>query len=246
MRSASIAEWIVGRFTNKSRASSIIGDLVELRLQKGSLWFWWSLAEVLLLLTGRRLTAFVAAFYAGSWTLNAFLMAIQGVHAQHRPPEYPWMPVFLALSWIGAFLWLVLLYVAIRYGFEDKLTQVSLASTAIVTVILYYWWQPVVLAISFVLSIFVVTASIANKQRLKAALALMIAVAAGFGGGLIAQYIAVRYAHFVVTGPMGDMQLQTHPSITCVGFCVWLMATWSTISVCSLLHTRLMRSKLLN
>ena len=246
MRSHAIAEWIVGRFTSKGRAASILGDLEELKPQKGRLWFWLSLTGVVLSLTWRRLIAFVAALYAGSWAFGAFQVAILGVHAQHRPPEYPWMPVFLAISWVGAFLWLILLYAAIRYGLQDKLTQASLASTAIVTVILYCWWQPVVLAVSIAMTIFVVAASIANKQRLKAALALTVAVAAGFGGGFVATRMAALYAHSVITGPMGDVELRTHPSIGWVTFCALLMAAWSTTSVCSLVHTRLMRSKLHN
>ncbi len=62
MHSASIAEWIVGRFTSGKRAASIVGDLLELESQNGALWFWLSLARVVLALAWRWPLAFVAAF----------------------------------------------------------------------------------------------------------------------------------------------------------------------------------------
>jgi hypothetical protein len=102
MHSASIAEWIVARFTSEKRAASIVGDLLELKPQKGPLWFWISLARVIVALGWRRPLASIAAFYAASWAFGGFQMAIWGIHAQHRPPD-PWIGVFGVLSTAGPF-----------------------------------------------------------------------------------------------------------------------------------------------
>jgi hypothetical protein len=70
MHSSSIAEWIVARFTDKQRAASMVGDLVELEPQKGPPWFWFSLVRVVISLAWRRCLAFIVAPYAGLWMLG--------------------------------------------------------------------------------------------------------------------------------------------------------------------------------
>jgi hypothetical protein len=190
MHSASIAEWIVTRFTSEKRAASIVGDLLELKPQKGPWWFWLSAAGIVFALVWRRPLAFITAFYAGAWAIGGFQTAIAGVHAQHRPPEFPWMHVFTVLSAAGTILLFLLVYAAIRYGFRDRVTQIALALTGLATALIYYWWQPAVLVACAALSIGVVVVSILSSERRRAALVLLVVVVAGFGGGLLAMYLA--------------------------------------------------------
>ena len=243
MHSASIAEWIVGRFTSEKRAAAIVGDLLELKPQKGIFWFWLSLARVVLAHAWRRPLAFLAAFYAGAWALGAFQMAIFGIHAQHRPPEHPWIPVFIVLSAADTFLLLLLVYAAIRYGFRDRVTQFALALTGLATAIIYYWWLPAILIACIALSICVVVASILSSERRRAALVVLVVVVVGFGGGLLAIYLAGQYQHFVYPGLMGSREMREHPSVLWVGFCMLLTAAWMMTTACSRMHDRLMRKQ---
>jgi hypothetical protein len=240
MHSASIAEWIVARFTSEKRAASIVGDLQELKPQKGSFWFWLSASQIVIALVWRRPLAFIAAFYAGAWAFGGFQMAIVGVHAQHRPPQYPWVPVFMVLSATATFLLFLLVYAAIRYGFHDQVTQFALALTASAATVIYYWWQPTVLIAGIVLSVVSVVVSMFSSERRRAALVLLGAVVVGSGGGLLALYLGSAYQHFVIPGLMGDREFREHPSVEWVGLCCLLLAAWMMTTTCSRMHNWLM------
>lgn len=244
MRSASIAEWMIGRLTSKKRATSVVGDLIELRPQKGLVWFWVSLVRVMLSLCWRRALGFVVAFYALNWMLAAFQTAFMGAHTQHRPLEYPWIPVFTVLAPAGAFSWMVLMYAAIRYGFQDRVTQFALASTALVTAVIFYWWQPVILSVCIALSICLMLVSILKREHRKAALVLLATVTIGLGSGVLGIYLVARYQHFVYSGAWGDKEMHAHPSVPWMAFCMYLMVAWTTMTVCARMHDWSVRNKL--
>jgi hypothetical protein len=86
MHSSSIAEWIVAHFTDKQRAASIVGDLLELEPHKGPLWFWLSLVRVVISLAWRKSLAFIVAPYAGLWILGKLTAALQDAYMRHAPP----------------------------------------------------------------------------------------------------------------------------------------------------------------
>lgn len=180
MPSASIAEWIVGRFTSKKRATSVVGDLVELQPQKGLLWFWASLARIVVSLSWRRILGFVAAyFFVAACYLRGW--GFGGKYGPDRPPEHLWRPTIAllslfgtlwtplisVLSFVGIFLWMTLIYAAIRYGTQDRVTQLSLASTGLITAVVFYWWQPVILYVCLCLSLCVAAVSILKTNIVK-------------------------------------------------------------------------------
>jgi hypothetical protein len=243
MHSASIAEWIIARFTSAKRAASIVGDLLELKPQKGPLWFWLSAVRVVIALVWRRPLAFIAAFYVGAWALGGFQIAIAGVHMQHRPPQHLWMPVLTALSAAATILLFLLVYAAIRYGFRDRVTQIALALTGLATVVIYYWWQPAVLVACAALNSGVVVASILSSERRRAALVLLAVVVVGFGGGLLAMYLDTQYQHFVYPGLVGGRELREHPSLLWMDFCLLLLAAWMMTTACSRMHNWLMGNR---
>src|SRR5579863_667574 len=43
MRSIHVAEWILGLVTNRERAASTVGDLVEQTPARGAVWFWFGI-----------------------------------------------------------------------------------------------------------------------------------------------------------------------------------------------------------
>src|SRR6516164_5665117 len=61
MPNAALAEWLIARFTDGSRAASAVGDLLELAPERGSFWFWWCIARIIFSFTWRRLLAFAVA-----------------------------------------------------------------------------------------------------------------------------------------------------------------------------------------
>ncbi len=166
MHSSSIAEWVVSRFIDRQRAASIVGDLLESKPQKGSIWiwFWFSLARIIVSHGWRWPVGFIAAFYSGMWALGKFQMVLFGVHAAHRPPEYPWEPVFTVLSAFGGLSWMVFFYAAVRYGVGDRVTQLGFASAGLSTVIICCWWQPSTLATCIALTICAVAVSIFHRE----------------------------------------------------------------------------------
>jgi hypothetical protein len=58
MSKVDIAEWILSFTTNRERAASTAGDLLEESLPQGSVCFWWSLARTTTSLIWRELTLY--------------------------------------------------------------------------------------------------------------------------------------------------------------------------------------------
>jgi hypothetical protein len=233
MRSEFVAEWILARFTTRSRAASIVGDLLENRSEKGNLWFWRSFAGIVLVVAWRRPLAFVAAFYLGLHSIRALSMPIYGVHAAHRPPE-AWIPVFAILAWIGTLLWMTVPYAVIRFGLGDSFAQIALVFCGLVTTIILYWWIPAVLATCLVLGFSLITASMFVAQPRRAFVALTVATAFGFAGGLLTLFLAGLYQKHLYPGPVAEINSR-------VLDCAPLLATWILTTGCSRAHHLFLR-----
>ena len=244
MDSVAIAEWIVSRLTTTSRAVSIVGDLAELKPEKGSCWFWLSLAGVVLSLGWRRPLAFLAAFYVGNWAFYCFQIANVGIHTRHRPPDYPWMPVFCALWLVAAVLYAVLFYTAIRFGPRDRLTRFAGCFGLLVAGVIYFWWLPAILASLVLTAALAVSTSMITSQRRWTALALLTTVAVGCASQMLGLYLAALYQNLLSRGrPMGSNDLITHPSLNWVTFSLMLLAMWVTTTACARIHAWLLREK---
>ncbi len=242
MLSDAFAEWVVRRWTSQRRAASIVGDLVELRPQKGSLWFWMALAGAVLRLAWRPILATVAGFYAGAYALSFFQMAIWGIRVQHHPAGYAWTPVFSVFNGGGAIVCLVLVYAAIRYGVRDRLTQLAVVLAGLCTPIAYLWWKPVVLITCIALIAGVLAASLLDRAWRRAASILAVVTAAGCAGGLLALYLASQYQRFVYAGPWGDKEMRMHPSVLWVTFLLMFATGWLLMALCARMHRRLFES----
>jgi hypothetical protein len=247
MHTASTAEWILCRLTTKERAASMVGDLVEIAKQKGKLWFWFSVAGVALSLFWRRPIAFFAAFYVGSWTLNLFMMAAISIYSQHLPPA-SWMNMFNALVLVGSTECALSIYAAIRYGLQERITQMALIWTGLVTTVIYFWWQPVVLGVCIAVSVFIATVSMLTDKRrmelLVVFLAVLIASATRWLAMLPAayyQYYLGRHLHIY----WGSREVQEHPSVIWAAFCMMILGTWMATTAWSRMHNWLMRKQML-
>jgi hypothetical protein len=241
MRTASTAEWILCRVTTKERAASMVGDLVEIEKQKGLLWFWLSIARIALSLYWRRPLAFVAAVYAQLWIFNRFSVEIWGIDSPHR---MAYSTSFCrAINGAGIILWIVLSYAAIRYGFRDRLTQLAMGLTGVVTLFIYFWWLPVAAAICAVLFGLIVVVSVLNRDRRNAAMVLLVTVPVGLAGGLLVMFLGSACPLIFYLIPKGDGRLQEFIYVYYMAFLVFFMTPWVTTAACSRMHNWMIRSQ---
>ena len=243
MCNASVAEWIVSRFTSKERATSIVGDLVELESQKGAMWFWLSIARVLLSLCWRRVLGLAAVLYMSGWTYAHFQMVLFGIHSRHRPMEV-WVEALLMLAFVGILLWIMLVYGAISYGMRDRATQMTLLWAVLITSIIFFWLKPTALAACLALGLILAWSSMSNLENRRAMLVLTATTVTGAASGFVAAYAGGRYQTFVYPGPLGPKELAAHPSIVWAHICLLLIVVWNTTTVYSRIHARMTRNTL--
>jgi hypothetical protein len=244
MRNASIAEWILCRITSKKRASSIVGDLVEIGERKGTLWFWLSLCGVVLASVWRQPLAFVAAFYAGGWTFGWFMMANCSIYSLHCATGL-WDRAFGTLLFTASTLWALFSYAAIRYGVLDRTAQLSVVWAGLITTVIYFWWQPVVLGLCIAAAFLIVLTSILRSSFRREALALFISIAVGAAVRFLAvipaglyQYYLGRHFHIPV---WGGPEVREHPSLGWVYIGTVALSLLVATSVWSRMHNWLMR-----
>ena len=173
-------EWIIARFTDRSRAAAIVGDLFEGAAEQGTLWFWLSVTGILLSLSWRSLIGSVTRFF-GLYFVHALPMPLYSVHAVHRPPEL-WVPFFGLLGALCMVLWVAAPYAAVRYGFRDSFAQLALMLCALVTTVIFYWWIPAVDVTCLAVALSILFCSGLFAERRRAFLALAVALALGLGG----------------------------------------------------------------
>jgi hypothetical protein len=246
MDNAAIAEWILRRLTDKERAASVVGDLVEIGERKGAIWFWLSLTGVALSLVWRRPLAFLVAFYAGMWTFSWFAVAGCSIYSPHCPPGR-WEAVLDTLVWIGSTLWAAALYASIRYGILDRTTQITIVWAGLATAAIYFWWQPFVLGLCIAAALLIVSASIAKRSLRKVAFVVMVSITAwsalrvlALAPGALYQNWLGRRLHIPI---WGGREVQEHPSLGWVYLCMILLSFLLATSIWSRLHNWLMRSQ---
>jgi hypothetical protein len=134
MRKTPIAEWLLARITDPTRAAAIMGDLVELSSTRGRLWFWTAYARTLVTLGWRTpIAAFLLAiasmrFFSG--TVIRWLMYRRSSHLMDAG-LFGNTHVRL-LSWnlcmvMAQFLTFALPFIIVRFGMRNRLTQLSCA-----------------------------------------------------------------------------------------------------------------------
>lgn len=237
MRSAICAEWIIARFTDRSRAVGIVGDLLEAPTQREGFWFWLSVAGIVLSLIWRRAIAFIAAFYVGlAWRMfatRAFYYA--GYPGPRLHPWSPWEPLF-SVIWFGAALSMVSSYAAIRYGLHDKFVQLALGFCGLITIVIICWRKPVVTTAIILLTLAILAASVRFAKWSRALAALTPALVLSFGGGLLAFSLRAAVENIFSYSLAGS---DLNRTIVNIGF--WSLSAWITMTACASMHDRLRR-----
>lgn len=243
MRSASSAEWIISRCTSKGRASAMVGDLLELVPEKGVAWFWLATIQIVLSLVWRSSLGYVAAFFAGLRALGALQLPIYGMHWQHRPPV-SWQPVFGWLGSIGIISWMVLPYAAIRFGVRDRVTQLTFATTCLITATIYLWWVKPILIVCIIFGVLLALCFSLAPECQRATVVVAGTFATGLGALLLAMYLVTLYQRLLIPGPAGSAELRAHPSVQWVFGLVYGLMVLSVTSVCSRMHAPFLEGQL--
>lgn len=242
MHSDRMAEWLLSRWTRRQRAAAIVGDLLEIREQKGALWYWLALAGAVLRLAWRPVVATVAGFYAGAYAFSFFQLAIWGVHVRHTPAaDYAWTPAFSVLSGCGAIMCLVLVYTAIRYGIHDRLSQLALVLTALSVPLAWWWWKPPVVAACLVCLVAAILLSFLHRELRRAMPILGAVLGVGITGGLLTVYAIDRF--FLLMAETGHREILMHPEIGWGIVSLALITAALMMATCSRLHARLLEKQ---
>ncbi len=69
---------------------------------------------------------------------------------------------------------------------------------------------------------------------------LVVAVATGFSGGLLAMFLTNKYQYFLYAGPWGDEEVRAYPSLGWVTVSLIVMTIWMVTAACSRMHHWLM------
>jgi hypothetical protein len=224
------AEWMIARFTDRCRAAGIVGDLLEAAAERGTLWFWLSVARILLSFCWRRAIAFIAAVYAAQFSIAAFRALVFGIRAVHRPRD-PWEPLLFSLTVFATLLWTAAAYAAVRYGLRDKFAHLALGFCVLISMAIFYWWSRIVMVTCISLAFFIVIASTRPAQWRRALVALAVALLFGFAGLRLSLYL-----HWV-----SEVFIYTYPQTHYVEVCRELFAVWTMTTACAWTHHLLLR-----
>jgi hypothetical protein len=125
-----LAERLLARITDPTRAAAIFGDLLELAATRGRLWFWTAYTRTLISLGWRTPAAFLIALTSVRIMVFVYPRWVHHV-LRHLTGEWP-VSMFLGqlavafgplLNAIAMCLWFALPYAWMRFGLRDRLTQ---------------------------------------------------------------------------------------------------------------------------
>jgi hypothetical protein len=175
MRNAVFAEWMLTRFTDKRRASAIVGDLQEAARQKGSGWFWRSFAGVLVACAWRPVGGYLAAaFGTGLLSVGVLSAAIFFAPMRHGSAM---LQQIMGTKFPSAteILLPVALFASFRFGFRDMLTRIAMGYVVLCALTWCFWWQATVPHVLLTVAAIGVVAALfsASARRAIAAVGLL-------------------------------------------------------------------------
>jgi len=214
MDRASTAEWILRRLVNPSRASEIVGDLLETQSNNSKVHFWRSITRILLILVWRTITGILVASIAGvflSWIPFAFAWTRLGLSGHQESAANAYFYIFGSLL-----LWIAAIFSLINFGFRNHLATLTFLAALLGAVATCTYWLPNATLILFAaaLAFVMLSLSSASGRQVIAALVPALAAAAsmfyllgkirlnprwpGFGWLLLTELLLVTTAECVV------------------------------------------------
>jgi hypothetical protein len=234
--SPAIAEWLLARITDPTRAAAIFGDLTEMAATRGPLWFWIAYARTLVSLGWRAPVALICAYICTrhNWISTVIFGALalfhrippnDPAHTGHRS-QVPLIYFLIALN-------LVLPFVLVRFGLRDRLTQLA-AAIFLLTIPLYSLTQG-----GMKIADFATAATVLAALSLPAWRRPMIVLVATAVPVAVATNLWPRLQHLLYSRGYGF----TSPQLQ------WTMALYRTLELCiaviacSFLYRRLLHKK---
>jgi hypothetical protein len=168
------AEYLLALFAGHERAGVIYGDLTEMAATRGRTWFLFAYVRTLLFFTWRTPVALFAAVVSVKYLRSRVFSRLLGAYYIH--PNYARIyqdrmlvhrhPYLSQTSWTVSLaavnvLWIVLPYIAIRFGLRNRLTY--LAGVLFLLALPAYTFRPEVFFVTGVASALVVAASVASS-----------------------------------------------------------------------------------
>jgi hypothetical protein len=230
MRNALGAEWIIARLTDRNRAAAIIGDLLESVGEEKTFAFWLSVTGIVLSLSWRPITGFVAAFFCGYFlqTLSWHVYhPMGGISPAHDPSH---LPLFNALALLIESLWIIAPYALVRYGFREKFAQLAVALWVPVTALFWSWWIPSVAAATLAIVVTIVISSAGFVRWRRPLLAVTFAITLGCVGVRVV-YLGIKYLDLSAPLPVRTVADRALP----------LLAIAAVIAVCELIRRVVVR-----
>jgi hypothetical protein len=226
---AAVAEWLISRFTERSRAASIVGDLLEVTAKQGSFAFWSSVAGVVLTLTWRHLAAFAVALFClylnQALTMPPHLPPHGLLATAMHQPHSPWMPSFMVLASASVFLSMAAPYAVICYGLRDRFAQLAVALFIPLVVFHWFWSIPAVAVTSLLFAAGILIFSVSFAVGRRALLALILAGVLGYVGLQSTLFFSERFLDVappsVTTTVFVEDSIPFFVALTVVAACAW-------------------------
>lgn len=139
MRKSGFAEWLLRCAADEDRGTAIYGDLTEMAVTRGDVWFWFEYARTLVALTWRTIAGFVLGFavfavvsgfqFGNDWQRFVYF------HFPHRWRRIPYGRegsliynfLYRVLSGANTTVCLLTSYAAMKYGVRDKMVRAAFA-----------------------------------------------------------------------------------------------------------------------
>jgi len=168
------AEWLLASLATPDRAAAIMGDLTEMAATRGRLWLWMAYARSLVAVAWRTPAAVVAAIVSVKYLRRSGLpRLLYAIHLygisfnnsrlwfQHRSH----LAHLAHFSWIVSLgvvftLWILLPYVAIRFGLRNPLTR--LAGILFLFAVPVYTFRPQIYTSTGLICALIVVAALAS------------------------------------------------------------------------------------
>src|ERR1035441_5439486 len=124
-----LAEGLLARLTDPTRAAAIMGDLAEMAQTRGRGWFFAAYLRTLFSLTWRIVLALFVADIGRQFIFELFHLYTSHTPATWRTSNAPHLlnSAGPLLACVMTTLWFVLPFAAVRYGVRDRFVRLTLA-----------------------------------------------------------------------------------------------------------------------
>jgi len=211
MRSLSIAEWMLRRVKSKEQSAAMVGDLLEIRAERGDTWFWFTLCKLLARQVGPPVLGYFAALFVSNRLMYDDSLSPHTIYS-HNPPD-GWGVILMGLAPILILPWILATYLAIRFGLRDHMARTAFCWAVLSTIIVHLWWQPVVLETCVLIAVGGLLFMFALQAERRASFGILIAVAGSCVAGIVCTFLAYKYRTFVAGPFFGIEEMHEHPSV---------------------------------